>query len=85
MDGSQKVPYRLLDSLRARQAMGLNIPHLRAGVLAWIDFISHETAEGRPLNDPRARELAQAIKSDDPIAAILKRIDAADLTSLISG
>jgi fructuronate reductase len=84
MDGSQKVPYRLIDSIRARLASDLTAPHLCAAVKAWIDFIVQETSQGRKLDDPFAVALAGAISTPNPTAAVLDLIGASDITSQFS-
>ncbi|WP_299749222.1 mannitol dehydrogenase family protein [uncultured Boseongicola sp.] len=84
MDGSQKVPYRLIDSIRARLASDLTAPHLCAAVKAWIDFIAQETSHGRKLDDPLAVALAGAISTPNPTAAVLDLIGASDITSQFS-
>ncbi|MEM9433113.1 MAG: mannitol dehydrogenase family protein [Pseudomonadota bacterium] len=64
MDGSEKVQYRLLDSLAARR--DTPSPFLRAAVEAWINFCISECQNGRALQDPRAKEIASACASDAP-------------------
>jgi fructuronate reductase len=80
MDGSQKVPYRFIATLRAG-----NAPAVVDGLRAWIAFCLTETAAGRALNDPKAGEIAQAAAASDPTAALLALVGAADLAPLIRG
>ena len=83
-DGSQKVPYRLIESIRNRQSRGLESPALLSAVIAWIGFVQAETCAGRLLNDPLAVELAEAAISRSPTDRILALIDASDVKIRIS-
>ena len=85
MDGSEKVPYRLLDTIRANLGSGDEVGSLAQAVRAWIDFVVRETANGTPLQDPRSADLAIAAKADDPVLAILSLVGAGDLAEVISG
>ena len=59
MDGSQKLPQRLLGSLRDRRALGLNSPHLALAVAGWMRYVSGRGEHGEPIDvrDPFAAEL----------------------------
>lgn len=57
MDGSQKVPVRLLAPLRERLASSMPSPALEAAIAAWIAFVLCEAAAGTPLDDPRGADL----------------------------
>ncbi len=73
-DGSEKIRYRILDTLSARASDGLASLNLSAAFRAWVRFCVTETAQGRQLNDPRAEALAKASRMADPerqIAAML--------------
>ncbi len=78
MDGSQKLPVRLLATIRERQAQGLASPALWRGIDAWVAFVISETKAGRRLDDPRADDLATAARGPDPQAALLTLIGAPD-------
>jgi fructuronate reductase len=80
MDGSQKVPYRFVGTLREGDA-----PAVRRGVQAWIGFCTSQVQAGAILNDPKADEIATAVRSADPVGAMLKIVGAADLRPLIEG
>lgn len=67
MDGSQKLPQRWLDTLAANQAMSRECPVIRQGIAAWI---MHLRGANGPVDDPRAAELAIAVSSADPLAAL---------------
>jgi fructuronate reductase len=78
MDGSQKLPYRIVETLRARAA-----PVLIAAVRAWMSYCITRTAQGEPLDDPLATDIAKAANSAQPERMLLKLIGAEDLTQLI--
>ena len=85
MDGSEKVPYRLLDAIRANLGSGDKVGSLAEAVRAWINFVVRETVNGTPLQDPRSTDLAIAVEEDDPVLAILSLVGAGDLAEVISG
>jgi len=78
MDGSQKVPYRFIATLRDAKA-----PAVIAGLEAWIAFCCALTEKGQAVNDPKAAEIACTARSDDPALALLTLVGAADLRPLI--
>ena len=59
MDGSQKLPQRLLGTLRDRLAKGLPVPRMALGVAAWMHYLRG------------VDELGQTYVVDDPHAAAL--------------
>ncbi len=63
MDGSEKIPYRFADSLRALDAQGLDAPCLTAAVASWVAFCEAECRAGRTLDDPRGVQIADAVAS----------------------
>lgn len=66
MDGSQKLPQRLLEPIRERLASGAPFPRLALAVAAWMRFVTGIDEQG------------QAIDVRDPLAARLRaRADAA--------
>lgn len=62
MDGSQKLPQRLLETLREQLAGNGNIDILCLGVAAWIRYVSgvDETGAAIEVSDPLAKELRAA-------------------------
>ncbi|RIA46931.1 fructuronate reductase [Hephaestia caeni] len=56
-DGSQKLPYRILDTLRDARAAGRPIDRLTISVAAWLRFIEHAAATGQRITDPLADRL----------------------------
>lgn len=60
MDGSQKIPQRLLAPIRDRMAAGQPFPRLALGVAAWLHFLRgyDEAGNAFPIEDPLAQPLA---------------------------
>jgi fructuronate reductase len=61
MDGSQKLPQRLLGTIRANLAAGLPIRRLTLAVAAWMRYVAGTDEHGRPITvqDPLAGLLAE--------------------------
>ena len=59
MDGSQKLPQRLLGTARDRLARGLDLPCIALGVAAWMRHVTGKDEHGLAveLRDPMAGEL----------------------------
>ncbi|WP_298915469.1 mannitol dehydrogenase family protein [uncultured Roseobacter sp.] len=83
MDGSQKLPYRIFDSIRERSADGAGSPALCKAVRAWLAFCREETAAARPLQDPLGAKISQLISSGAPDKALLELIGAEHLSAVI--
>lgn len=64
MDGSQKIPIRILDTLADRGTRPS--PALDAAIAAWVGFVRQEVAAGRTLDDPAAEALVAACGRDNP-------------------
>lgn len=64
MDGTQKLPQRMLDSIRWHIANGSHYPHLLLGVAGWMRYIGGTDDAGQPIDvrDPMVEQL-QAIVS----------------------
>lgn len=60
MDGSQKLPQRLLGSIRDRIAAGAPFGRLALGVAAWMRYARGRDEQGRPIDvrDPHAARIA---------------------------
>ncbi|HEY9067642.1 MAG TPA: mannitol dehydrogenase family protein [Burkholderiaceae bacterium] len=77
MDGSQKLPQRLLNTVRERLAAGQPIARLGLAVAAWIHYLRgrDETGQAHEIADPLAPQLALALReaeaAPDPAAAFL--------------
>lgn len=55
MDGSEKIPQRWLETLAVHQACGKSCPALLTALAAWL---RHVRGDARPVDDPRAEQLA---------------------------
>lgn len=77
MDGSQKLPQRLLATAQARLAAGQPIPALALAIAAWMRWQEGRTEAGRivavedPLAAETARRLSTADDDADKVAALL--------------
>jgi fructuronate reductase len=58
-DGSQKLPFRLLQTTAETLAAGRPIGRLAAGPAAWMAFVRRQARAGVPIVDPLAERLAQ--------------------------
>ncbi|WP_232492525.1 mannitol dehydrogenase family protein [Novosphingobium kaempferiae] len=58
-DGSQKLPYRLLDTTREALAAGRPIERLALPIAAWLRFLAAAAEEGRTITDPLAAPLLE--------------------------
>lgn len=56
-DGSQKLPYRILDTTRDALAAGRPIDRLAVPVAAWLRFIERAATSGSAITDPLADRL----------------------------
>ena len=63
MDGSQKLPQRLLTTVRERLAAGLPIPCLALAVAAWIRYAGGIDEAGQPIDvrDPMAEQVRSMV------------------------
>jgi fructuronate reductase len=60
MDGSQKLPQRLLGSIRDRLAAGAPIDRLAMGVAGWMRYVTGTDEQGKPIDvrDPLSARLS---------------------------
>lgn len=70
-DGSQKLPYRLLDTTREALEAGRSVERLAVPVAAWIAFLRRKAQAGEKITDPLADTLAAAATAADPVGATL--------------
>ena len=72
-DGSQKLPQRLLDTIRDRLKANLPIPHLATVIAIWLRFLQGKDERGRnlPLDDPLASKLRAAASAREPCRELL--------------
>jgi fructuronate reductase len=73
MDGSQKLPQRLLGTIRERLEAGAPIEHLSLGVAAWMAYVAGTDEKGAEIDvrDPLAAEFAIRAKAAGRNAAAL--------------
>lgn len=73
MDGSQKIPQRLLGTIRDRLANGAPIGHLALGVAGWMRYVSGMDERGAPIDirDPMAGRLHGITREAGPVASRL--------------
>ena len=70
MDGSQKLPQRLLGTMRDRLAKGLSIDTHALAVAGWMRYVTGTDEQGRSIDvrDPLATDLAAIAAFTGPIA-----------------
>lgn len=73
MDGSQKLPQRILGTLAANIAAGRPSPGLTLAVAAWMIYVRGNDLRGQPIDvrDPMADALRAAANTADPVGALL--------------
>ena len=73
MDGSQKLPQRLLNTIRDRLKSGAPIDRLALGVAAWMRYVTGLDEKGGNIDvrDPLAEELRRITDEAGPVAARL--------------
>src|SRR5262245_35223998 len=75
MDGSQKLPPRLLGTVRDRLASGHTIGGLALAVAAWMRYVGGVDERGAPIDvrDPLAAELRALVQRHSADAAAIVR------------
>jgi fructuronate reductase len=70
MDGSQKLPQRLLGAMQDRLARGLPIATHALAVAGWMRYVSATDEQGRAIDvrDPLAGEFARLAREAGPAA-----------------
>jgi fructuronate reductase len=88
MDGSQKMPQRLLATIRERLAIGLPARRAILGVAAWLRYATGIDEHGNPIDvrDPLAERLKAALATRSPADAVdrvleMREIFGSDLPS----
>jgi fructuronate reductase len=73
MDGSQKLPQRLLGTIRDRIRSGAPIDRLALGVAAWMRYVTAQDEKGLAIDvrDPLADRLRQIADEAGPVAGRL--------------
>ncbi|WP_318388529.1 fructuronate reductase [Enterobacter sp.] len=77
MDGSQKLPQRMLDGIRVHVQRGTPWPLLALGVAGWVRYVSGVDDAGEPIDvrDPLAdkfRAITDASNESERVAALLE-------------
>lgn len=70
-DGSQKLPYRLLDTIGEARAEGRPIARLVLAVAGWMRFVERQAGRGTDLVDPLGPQLADIARSAGSDAALI--------------
>jgi fructuronate reductase len=70
MDGSQKLPQRLLGTMQDRLRQGLPIDTHALAVAGWMRYVTASDEKGQAIDvhDPIAGELADIAKAAGPVA-----------------
>ncbi|HFZ8994187.1 TPA: mannitol dehydrogenase family protein [Citrobacter freundii] len=76
MDGSQKLPQRMLEGIRVHLARQSDWPLLALGIAGWMRYVSGVDDAGEPIDirDPLSEKIAQRVKDSseqDRVAALL--------------
>lgn len=77
-DGSQKLPYRLLDSTREALDAGRRVDRFAVPVAAWIAFVRGKALAGETITDPLADQLARVASGAGDAAALTRAMLAID-------
>ena len=70
-DGSQKLPYRLLDTVADALRAGRRVERLAVPVAAWMLFVERQARSGIEIVDPLGERLAEIGRGSDPIGGLL--------------
>jgi fructuronate reductase len=70
-DGSQKLPYRLLDTIADALDAGRTVDRLAVPVGAWMLFVERQARAGGEIVDPMAETLARMGRSDELVDGLL--------------
>lgn len=88
-DGSQKLPFRLLGTIRDNLAAGRPIDRLCVPLAAWMHFVRRQAADGEQVVDPLARRLFEIgtgcqnrAATDLPLFLGLEQVFPAELVSV---
>jgi fructuronate reductase len=73
MDGSQKLPQRILGTIRDRLAAGAPFPRLALAVAGWMRYVAGKDEQGQPIDvrDPLAQTLRRTADAAGPDAGRL--------------
>jgi len=86
MDGSQKLPQRLLDTVRDQLVTSKNINILSLAVAGWMRFVCGIDESGRPIEicDPMASEFVSRTRNfrDKPDETVTRLLDLSEIFSI---
>lgn len=71
-DGSQKLPYRILDTATDALGGGRPIDRMALPVAGWIRFLERQFGAGETVVDPLADDLRPLALGGDPVRSILQ-------------
>jgi fructuronate reductase len=74
-DGSQKLPYRLLDTVAEALARRRPVERLAIAVAGWIGFVIARARAGEDITDPLADDLLRRARGPDAVPALLDAHD----------
>ena len=77
MDGSQKMPQRLLSTIRDRLEANASIDHLALALAGWLHFLRGRDEAGRDIaiDDPLAAQLQAQMRAGDALPDARSRAD----------
>jgi fructuronate reductase len=70
-DGSQKLPYRLLDTIAEARTAGRSVARLAVPIAAWILFLERRAQAWVDIVDPLGVKLAEIARGGDPVRGLL--------------
>lgn len=73
-DGSQKLPYRLLDTIAEARAAGRPIARLALAVAGWMRFVERQARNGIEIADPFGGQLAAISRAADSDEVLIRAL-----------
>jgi fructuronate reductase len=70
-DGSQKLPYRLLETILDARQRRRPLDRLALPIAGWIQFLQRQACAGAKIVDPLADRLSELARGDDAVEQIL--------------
>ncbi len=69
-DGSQKLPFRILDTVRDNIKLGLPFKLLSVPIAAWLVFLCKKSVNGEAITDPKADEFTALAKECEYVPSV---------------